>query len=82
MENEHVLLFLVFLYLMQTLKMAHVGRMKTYRCLFVVVCPQTELDNVNGLLTEVEGKSIKASKDCSAVESQLQDVQVRRLYFT
>uniref|UniRef100_A0A667ZWW8 Myosin-9 n=1 Tax=Myripristis murdjan TaxID=586833 RepID=A0A667ZWW8_9TELE len=34
-----------------------------------------ELDNVNGMLSEVEGKSIKAAKDCSAVESQLQDVQ-------
>lgn len=56
--------------------------MNITRCLFVVVCPQTELDNVNGLLTEVEGKSIKASKDCSAVESQLQDVQVRQPYFT
>lgn len=35
-----------------------------------------ELDNVNTLLSEVEGKSIKATKDHSAVESQLQDVQV------
>lgn len=35
-----------------------------------------ELDNVSGLLSEVEGKSIKATKDHSAVESQLQDVQV------
>lgn len=29
------------------------------------------------MLSDVEGKSIKAAKDCSAVESQLQDVQVR-----
>ncbi|KAG7239737.1 hypothetical protein INR49_028568, partial [Caranx melampygus] len=36
---------------------------------------RVELDNVNSVLTEVEGKSIKATKDCSAVESQLQDVQ-------
>lgn len=35
------------------------------------------MDTVNGLLSEVEGKSIKASKDCSAVESQMQDVQVQ-----
>lgn len=44
--------------------------------------PQAELDNVNALLSDVEGKSIKAAKDCSAVESQLQDVQVRRRYMT
>lgn len=31
---------------------------------------------MNSVLSEVEGKSIKAAKDCSAVESQLQDVQV------
>lgn len=31
---------------------------------------------MSGVLSEVEGKSIKAVKDCSAVESQLQDVQV------
>lgn len=37
---------------------------------------KTELEHVNSTLTEVESKSIKASKDCSAVESQLQDVQV------
>lgn len=37
---------------------------------------QLELDNVNSLLSEAEGKSIKATKDWSAVESQLQDVQV------
>ncbi|KAJ3601280.1 hypothetical protein NHX12_032253 [Muraenolepis orangiensis] len=36
---------------------------------------QTELDSVSGLLSDVEGKSIKATKDCSSVESQLQDVQ-------
>lgn len=41
-------------------------------------CPQAELDNVNCMLCDVEGKSIKAAKDYSAVESQLQDVQVRR----
>ncbi|XP_036407940.1 myosin-9-like isoform X1 [Megalops cyprinoides] len=40
-----------------------------------VVKMQMELDNVNSLLSEVEGKSIKAAKDCSTVESQLQDVQ-------
>lgn len=39
-------------------------------------CSQTELDNVNCLLNDVEGKSIKAAKDFTAVESQLQDVQV------
>lgn len=33
------------------------------------------------MLSEVEGKSIKAAKDCSAVESQLQDVQVCRQSF-
>lgn len=43
-----------------------------------VFCPQAELDNVNSVLSEVEGKSIKAAKDCSAVESQLQDVQVQK----
>lgn len=37
---------------------------------------QAELDNVNSLLSDVEGKSIKVAKDYSAVESQLQDVQV------
>lgn len=31
---------------------------------------------MNSVLSEVEVKSIKATKDCSAVESQLQDVQV------
>ena len=44
--------------------------------LVVLFCPQAELENVSGVLSEVEGKSIKATKDCSAVESQLQDVQV------
>lgn len=43
---------------------------------FVFKCSQAELENVNTMLSDVEGKSIKASKDCSAVESQLQDVQV------
>lgn len=37
---------------------------------------QAELDNVNSLLSDVEGKSIKVAKDYSTVESQLQDVQV------
>lgn len=37
---------------------------------------QVELDNINGVLSDVEGKSIKAAKDFSTVESQLQDVQV------
>lgn len=37
---------------------------------------QAELENVSGLLNDVEGKSIKVAKDYSAVESQLQDVQV------
>uniref|UniRef100_A0A668AVQ2 Myosin-9 n=1 Tax=Myripristis murdjan TaxID=586833 RepID=A0A668AVQ2_9TELE len=36
---------------------------------------QSELDNVNGLLSEADGKNIKASKDLSSVESQLQDAQ-------
>uniref|UniRef100_A0A8C8G9D2 Myosin-9 n=1 Tax=Oncorhynchus tshawytscha TaxID=74940 RepID=A0A8C8G9D2_ONCTS len=36
---------------------------------------QSELDNVNSVLSAVESKSIKATKDCSTVESQLQDVQ-------
>lgn len=38
---------------------------------------QAELDNVTTVLSEVEGKSIKATKDHSALESTLQDVQVR-----
>lgn len=42
-----------------------------------VAAVQMELDNVSTMLSDVEGKSIKATKDCSAVESQLQDVQVR-----
>uniref|UniRef100_A0A669F525 Myosin-9 n=1 Tax=Oreochromis niloticus TaxID=8128 RepID=A0A669F525_ORENI len=33
------------------------------------------LSELSPMLSEVEGKSIKAAKDCSAVESQLQDVQ-------
>lgn len=37
---------------------------------------QSELDNVNTLLSEAEGKNIKSSKDISSVESQLQDTQV------
>lgn len=37
---------------------------------------QIELDNVNCVLNDVEGKSIKTAKDFTAVESQLQDVQV------
>lgn len=41
-----------------------------------VVDPQAELENVNSLLSEAEGKSIKVSKDYFSVESQLQDVQV------
>ncbi|XP_060921730.1 myosin-9-like isoform X1 [Labrus mixtus] len=36
---------------------------------------QAELDNVTLVLSDIEGKSIKATKDCSAVESQLQDIQ-------
>ena len=44
----------------------------TYLLLFL----QVELDNINGVLSDVEGKSIKAAKDFSTVESQLQDVQV------
>uniref|UniRef100_A0A7N6BHN0 Myosin-9 n=1 Tax=Anabas testudineus TaxID=64144 RepID=A0A7N6BHN0_ANATE len=43
-----------------------------HQCFFSL---SAELDNVNSVLSEVEGKSIKAAKDCSAVESQLQDVQ-------
>lgn len=45
-------------------------------CFCFFFCPQAELENVNSVLSEVEGKSIKAAKDCSTVESQLQDVQV------
>uniref|UniRef100_A0AAY4A1H3 Myosin, heavy chain 9a, non-muscle n=1 Tax=Denticeps clupeoides TaxID=299321 RepID=A0AAY4A1H3_9TELE len=36
---------------------------------------QTELDHVTNTLTAVESKSIKASKDCSSVEAQLQNTQ-------
>lgn len=39
---------------------------------------QSELENVNGLLTEAEGKNIKSSKDLSSLESQLQDSQVKK----
>lgn len=38
---------------------------------------QAELENANTLLSDADSKSIKALKDCSSVESQLQDVQVR-----
>lgn len=38
---------------------------------------QVELDGVTSLLNEVEGKNIKLSKDASALNSQLQDAQVR-----
>lgn len=41
------------------------------------VCTQVELDNVTGLLTQSDSKSSKLSKDFSALESQLQDTQVR-----
>lgn len=47
-----------------------------YTHLLLVFFPQSELDNANSLLNDVEGKSIKATKDHSAVQSQLQDVQV------
>lgn len=57
--------------------MENVCRIFFERSISVFVHPlQAELDNVNMVLSEVEGKSIKATKDCSAVESQLQDVQV------
>ncbi|KAJ8251676.1 hypothetical protein GJAV_G00223910 [Gymnothorax javanicus] len=36
---------------------------------------QMELENANTLLSEVEGKSIKATKDCSTMESDLQDTR-------
>lgn len=39
---------------------------------------QSELENVNGLLTQAEGKNIKSSKDLSSFESQLQDSQVKK----
>lgn len=38
---------------------------------------QVELDNVTGLLNQSDSKSIKLAKDFSALESQLQDTQVR-----
>lgn len=38
---------------------------------------QVELDGVTSLLNEAEGKNIKLSKDVSALNSQLQDAQVR-----
>lgn len=43
----------------------------------MVFLSQSELDGVNSLLSEAEGKNIKSSKDLSTVESQLQDTQVR-----
>lgn len=39
---------------------------------------QSELDNVNSLVTELEGRSTKSSKDLSSVESHLQDTQVQK----
>lgn len=42
---------------------------------------QSELENVNSLLTQAEGKNIKSSKDCSSLESQLQDSQVQKKIF-
>lgn len=41
---------------------------------------QSELENVNGLLTQAEGKNIKSSKDLSTLESQLQDSQVKKMF--
>jgi hypothetical protein len=38
---------------------------------------QVELDNVTGLLNQSDSKSSKLTKDFSALESQLQDTQVR-----
>lgn len=38
---------------------------------------QVELDNVTGLLTQSDSKSSKLTKDFSALESQLQDTQVK-----
>lgn len=38
---------------------------------------QVELDNVTGLLSQSDSKSSKLTKDFSALESQLQDTQVR-----
>lgn len=40
---------------------------------------QVELDNVTSLLNQSDSKSIKLAKDFSALESQLQDTQVRAL---
>lgn len=45
-----------------------------------LLCFQSELDNVNSLLTEAEGKNIKSSKDISSLESQLQDSQVCNVF--
>lgn len=41
---------------------------------------QSELDSVNSLLTEAEGKNIKSSQDASSLESQLQDSQVCNVF--
>lgn len=38
---------------------------------------QLELDSVTGLLNQSDSKSSKLTKDFSALESQLQDTQVR-----
>lgn len=38
---------------------------------------QVELDSVTGLLNQSDSKSSKLTKDFSALESQLQDTQVR-----
>lgn len=40
------------------------------------ICVQLELEGLSSTLSEVESKSIKATKECSSVESQLQDTQV------
>lgn len=37
------------------------------------------MDNVTGLLNQSDSKSAKLAKDFSALESQLQDTQVRAL---
>lgn len=55
------------------------GRTRLSFCLMetnTCVCFQSELDNVNGLLSEADGKNIKSSKDISSLEAQLQDSQV------
>lgn len=44
------------------------------------LCFQSELDSVNSLLTEAEGKNIKSSQDASSLESQLQDSQVCNVF--